>query len=450
VKATKPNCLLWTVVFLTLAGASGWFVYRRMPTGMAAIVGGIFGGVILLIGLSWFGAIPARIVEWWLIVRARFGGEPRDGKRTAIIGMLRGHGELEAPFSRERCVLYSYEIVTRDVVDGQSSERKAYEGFAMVPLSIEHGVERTRILARPEVPGLPADRPASRAAEANARQFVEKTGFEKVPIAAKDEPDLTRGDGHLRYDYSREPIETNIGACRLEEKVLRPDLNACVLGEYKADRHALIAPVTIRTGTAFAIAAAWRVVNAAIATAIFAAIALIVLAVFCANYPIDAAEQAHPEWTLGWWEIDLERFVDRNVRLPLARAGMRTSTGYRLQEVCEGCAKGRLEIDGRTIELKHAAYQGGRSVHLSPKPGDRDGVTLDGRDHVVLTVNGKSADVPPSWLQENDVETSLGQHGEYAGRVTVIAPDRSIRCRVTFNTRVDPDAWLPSRTPPPR
>lgn len=41
-------------------------------------------------------------------------------------------------------------------------------------------------------------------------------------------------------------------------------------------------------------------------------------------------------------------------------------------------------------------------------------------------------------------KTSLGSHGEYAGRVTVIAPDRSIRCRVHFNTRVDADAWLPS------
>ncbi|MFL6278888.1 MAG: hypothetical protein ACJ731_02145 [Vicinamibacterales bacterium] len=51
--------------------------------------------------------------------------------------------------------------------------------------------------------------------------------------------------------------------------------------------------------------------------------------------------------------------------------------------------------------------------------------------------------MPRSWLQPNDIETSLGSNGEYAGRVTVIAPHGGIRCRVTFNTRVDADAWLP-------
>jgi hypothetical protein len=33
----------------------------------------------------------------------------------------------------------------------------------------------------------------------------------------------------------------------------------------------------------------------------------------------------------------------------------------------EGCAKGVLEINGRTIELSHAAYRG-RTVHRSSTP----------------------------------------------------------------------------------
>jgi hypothetical protein len=131
--------------------------------------------------------------------------------------------------------------------------------------------------------------------------------------------------------------------------------------------------------------------------------------------------------------------------MPLAEAGVLSTQGYYLQEVCDGCANGRLEIDGRTVELRHARYAGGRTVHLSAKPGDRDGVTLTGSDEVVLTVNGKSAPVPDSWLQPNDIQTSLKQDGEYAGRVTVIAPERWIRCRVYFKTRVDPDAWLSRR-----
>lgn len=400
------------------------------------------GGLLLLFVVGWLAAIPVRIAEWWLIVRARFGSEPRDGKRAALLGTLRGHGELTAPFSRERCVLYAYEIIMRDVSDGESTDRKAYEGFAMVPLSVEHGTERTRILARPELPKLAAAYPKSLTAESNAKQFVESTKFVPAPKPSAEEKDLSHTDGHLRFDYSREPIETNIGACRLVEKILPGGVNVCALGTYRADRRALVAPVTLRTGTTFGIDAAWRVVNAGIAALIFAFIAAAAVAIFCVNFPLDAAEQASPDWTPQWWEIDLERFVDRNVSVPLAETGLLPSSGFYLREVCEGCAKGVLELDGRTIELAHAAYRGGRTVHLSATPGGTDGVTLDGKDRVILTVNGKSAAVPPSWLQRHDIETALGSHGDYSGRITVIAPDRSIRCRVSFATKVDADAWL--------
>lgn len=437
-KGTTATCLTWTTIFLTAAGASGWFVYRRAPSAGAAFVGALVGGVILLIAIAFLVGIVTRIRELALILRARLGGEPRDGKRVALIGTLRGHGELTSPFSRQRCVLYEYAIVSTRGEGNETSLRKVYEGFAMVPLTIDHGGERTRILAKPQ---LPAVKGAQATSHAHAQSYVEHTTFTPPP-KSEDEPDLANTDGHLRYDYRRDPAEANLLGCALTERVLPPDASVCALGRYRADRHALVAPVTLRVGEAFAIGAAWRMVTTALVTVIFTAIGLIALAVFCANFPLDAVEQSHPHWNIRWWEVDLERFVERNVRAPLVRAGAMHSIGFHLQELCEGCARGRLEIDGRTIELKHARYAGGRAVHLSAKPGDRDGVTLDGKDRVVLTIDGKSAPVPASWLQPNDIQTSLGSEGEYAGRVTVIAPDRWIRCRVYFNTRVDENAWL--------
>jgi hypothetical protein len=428
-------------VFLALAGVSGWFVYRRAPTTEGAFIGGTVGGLILLIAVSWFSAIPARILEWWRIVAAQLGGDPRDGQRVAIIGTLRGHGELTAPFSRERCVLYSYEIIARETHDNESTYRVAYEGFATVPLSIEHGAERTRILARPDIK-LPKTRPDSLTAKENAKLLVEHTTFAPAPKSSAIEKDLSHTDGHLRVDYRRDPVVTNIGACTLMERLLRAEANVCAIGEFRADRRALVAPVTLRTGKSFGIGAAWRVVNAAIACVIFSMFALIALTVFCMNFPIDAVEQARPQHTVEWWEIDLERFIQKHVKTPLVRSGFMNSSGFYVTPLCVGCAKGRLEIGGRTIELKHAAYTGGRSVHFSAKPGDRDGVTLDGKDRVVLTIDGKSAAVPASWLLPNDIVTALGSEGEYEGRVTVIAPDGWIRCRVAFNTRVDENAWL--------
>lgn len=420
------SCLAWTAVFLALAAASGWFVHRRVPAPGAALLGAFIGGVILVVTLSWLIGIATRFLEWWLVARARLGAEPRDGKRTAIIGTLRGRGELHSPVTRQRCVLYAYEIM--------SGARKAYEGFAMVPLLIEHGADRTQVVARPELPGLSAAHPAGTVAEANAKHFIEHASFGGIE-------DVLRHHGQLRFDLRTEPVVTNFSGCRFVEKVLRPDIEVCAIGTYNAERHTLNEPVAMRMGTAFGIGAAWRVVNATMATAISLLIAVVAIAGFCVTFPADAIEQSHPQTSLAWWEVDLERFVAKNIRTPLVASGVVSSPGYRLQQLCEGCAKGRLEIDGRVIELKHAAYRGGRAVHLSSTANGRDGVTLDGK-RVVLTINGKSADVPPSWLQPDDIETSLGEHGDYAGRVTVIAPDRWIRCRVSFNTRVDPEAWL--------
>ena len=287
VNKKKISCFAWLIVFLALAGASGWFVGRRIPEAEAALIGGFVGGVIFVIAISLILSIAIRIKEWWFLIRTQFGGEPED-------------------------------------------------------------------------------------------------------------PDAKVRSHHLQRQA-------------LEE-------------------------LTLRTGTSYGLRAAGRIVKTTIAAVIFTAIAIVIVAGFCTIFPLEAAE---PEW----WEVDLERYIDRKLRTPLVTSGVVSTRGYRLQTLCEGCANGRLEIGGNTIDLEHATYRGGRAVHLSATPDDRDGVTLDG-DRVVITRNGKPVDVPPSWLQPNDIQTALSENGEYEGRVTVIAPDGWIRCRASFHTRVDPKAWL--------
>lgn len=452
-KNQKLSCLFWLVLFLALAGAAAWFVYRRTADAGAATAGAFIGGILLLCVVSWLIAIPGRIAEWLLIVRAQLGREPQHGKRVALIGTLRGHGDLAAPFSHERCLAYEYEIrervVTRSGNTTTIEDKKAYEGFAMTALSIEHGTDRTRILARPEMK-LETRRRSDLTLAANAKHYIEGTKWDDGP-PPKDAPDLSPTDGRYRRDHRLRP-ETELGDnCQFIERLLIGNANVCAIGEYSSDKRALVAPVKLRTGQSFAIGAAWRVVNAGIGLVIFAAITLVAAAVFCANYPLDAAEASSPQWTLTWPEIELERFIDREVRTRMVEAGMlSSSSGFYLQDVCDGCAKGTVVVDGRTIELKHAAYVAPKTVHLSAKPGDRDGLTLTDGKRVTLTLDGKSAPIPASWFHENDVVTALGsvQRPEYAGRITVIAPDRWLRARVTFKTRVNVDDWLPGRTPP--
>ena len=432
-KSQKFTCLLFLVAFLALSGASGWFVYRREPN--AAFMGGLIGGVILIVAFSWGIAIPDRIADWLRIVRARFGGEPGDGKRVAIVGTLRGHGELQAPFSRMRCVAYEYELIA------VPATRKAYEGFAMVPLSIEHSAgARTRILARPELK-VDKNHPDPRSAEANARLYIENTEWD-APRSAET-VDRAHGDGRIREDIRHDPPAEAANA-HLVERIIPPDVDVCAMGTYSEDKHALVGDVTLEVGQSFGIRAAWRVVNAAFASAFCLALATVAAVLFCANFPLDAAEAANPQWTLTWPEIQFERVIDQRVRRPLTEAGILSMSGFSLREVCDGCAVGKLEIDGRTIELRHAAYVGGRAVHISATPGAKDGVTLDNKK-LVVTIDGKSAPVPASWLQPNDIVTALGSGPEvadYAGRITIVAPDGWIRCRVSFRTKVQSGAWL--------
>ncbi|MFP5246726.1 MAG: hypothetical protein ACLGH0_08530 [Thermoanaerobaculia bacterium] len=312
--------------------------------------------------------------------------------------------------------MYEYEIHTPQ---GQ----KAYEGFDMVPLTIEHGAERTRILGKPDIDSIKTTYP-----KVNAQHFIDNTTFEEPKS----------NDERERFDYKEEMAPDDVDGCRLSEKFLPPGANVCAFGQYDAGRQALVAPVTLRTGSAFAIDAAWRIVNAGLAAVIFSAIALIAGALFCANFPLDAVEQSHPDWELSWWEVDLERVVEKHVRMPLVKAGMLSAPGFYLPEVYEDRAKGRLEVHGKVIELKFALYRG-NGVHLSAHPDDKDGVTLVDSKRVILTVDGKSAEVPQSWLLPNDINTSLSETGDYAGRITVIAPDRSIRCRVSFKTDQSPE-----------
>lgn len=451
-KNAKFSCLVWTVVFLALSAASGWFVYRRAATSEAAVIGGLVGGVILIVMLSWLLAIANRIGELVLILRAKLGHEPRDGKRTALIGTLRSHGELTAPFSRERCAAYEYAITA--IETGRDSEgssttsfREAYEGFAMAPLVVEHGTERTRILAKPDLK-LKATVTDTPTAVANAQAYVDDTTFTPSPGPKAPEPDLSHTDGRFRVDHRTDPIVADVSSCRLVEKTLQANVGVCAIGEYSASKRALLAPVKMKTGDAFAIGAGWRVANAVFAEAFCVVLAVVVAAVFCANFPLDAAESSSPDWKLTWPEIELERMISKHVRTPMEQAGMLSgSSGFSLQDVCDGCAKGELIVNGRTIELKHAAYVGARAVHLSPTPGAKDGLTLTSGDHVVMTIDGKSALIPASWLLPNDIVTSLGSGpiADYAGRITILAPDRWVRARVTFKTKVDSNDWLSGR-----
>ena len=137
----------------------------------------------------------------------------------------------------------------------------------MVPLLIEHGTERTRILAKPTLPWQAT--PLEHGLVQHAREYVDRTKFEPAPKSGDTAHEQPHGDGRIRVDHQQESIEIARGPLRLTEKIMRADVSVCAIGDYSTDRHALTGEVKVRAGNDFAIAAAWRVVNGVIAAVIF-------------------------------------------------------------------------------------------------------------------------------------------------------------------------------------
>jgi hypothetical protein len=228
----------------------------------------------------------------------------------------------------------------------------------------------------------------------------------------------------------------------------------CVLGRYSEERRALVPDpdalvnaATIRTGTPASfrrgavMKAVWSVVGVVICSALVTGAAIL----FAVNVPMDASEQMNPGRRFFWQEVKLERWLDREVRLPLVKSGTLTTPGMYFLELCAPCATGRLEANGRVVELKYAGAWENEStmeVHLAAAEGEKDGVTVTfdrkaRSSRTVVTMNGRDFQIPEEWTLPNDVQTAMGSDQFLDGRVNVLAPNDSIRLRAAFRTPVE-------------
>lgn len=448
------TCLRTLLIYALIAAAVGAVVYHRFPELGAAIWSGIIAGFFVWLAFAYLLAIPSHLLDWW---RMRPGVPPRDGKRSAVIGPIRASGHsLHAPFSKTPCVAYHYKITSMET----ESESTDYEGFALVPSYIATDEGQVRVHAYPEL-DVPWNRLTGEEPRDHARAWIAATTFKNTRaeglegMMAELRQLNADDDGSIRYDYRIDPVADDLGKCRIEERVIRSGETVCALGKYSEQRKALVPdpavamhPVTITLGErgSFRGKALRKAFGSAVGVVICAALVAGAALLFLMNVPMDAAEQRNPARRFLWEEVKLERWLERQVRQPLQAADVVNAPGMHFLTLCNGCATGRFEANGRVLELKHAGgwqNDAQRVIHLAAAAGERDGVTItaarqrDAIPEVILTLNGRSFPVPREWLAARDYETALDANDLLDGRLTVMAPNDAVRVRASFRVPLE-------------
>jgi hypothetical protein len=434
-------CLKLLVLYLVLvAGVAVVAWYRTADTGFATLAGFI-GAVPLWLAVAYLISIPGRIRDWILIRRAARGAPEQDGKRTAVLGTLRALREtLRAPFSDTPCVAYTYAVDTI----GEDTPGGSFNGSAMAPAAVHTRFGDFRLLAMPDFEEHPRLLTGSDVMS-KAKRFFEATEFTQGTRVFNAPLDT---HGGYRHDRAIGTSAPNFERSAYKELVFAPGEPVCVIGAYDSARRGLVPDpkaaflgLVLKRGTEQSIASRaarapfTALIGAAFFTAIFAVAALWTLAAM----PLDAAEQVNASRVIWWPEVRLERWLERDVRPRMV--SMLGTPGTRLPELCAGCARGRIEILGEVIPLTTAVGRENAEQMVLEVRGEGATIvrTWDKKTRtpaLAIERNGRTFVVPPDWLSPEDVQTFGGSENEVEGRITIVAPDDSIRCRVYFSVRL--------------
>lgn len=446
------SCLKLLLAYAVAAALVGVVIYHRVPVFPAAFWGGVIAGFFVWLTIAYLISIPSGLLDWWNL---RPGVGPRDGKRAVIAGPIRALGAAaHAPFTKTACVAYHYKITSW----AGENPATAYEGFLLVPSYVATEEGQVKIQAWPE---LDVEWEPVRGAELkeNVRAYIEATAFTNTVAGGfKGMIDEMRkltsdDDGAIRFDYRIAGVD-DLDKCRIEERVIRPGDAVCAVGRYSEERKALVPDpkavmhgITIRRGDAGSERgrALRKAFTGVIAVVVCTAILAVAAALFLVNFPLDASEQQNPGRRFLWEEVKLERWLDAHLRDRLIAAGTLGTRGMYFLELCDHCATGRLEANGRVIELRHAEgweSETRRVMHLSAAKGDADGVTIDydrkGRKlQVFVIMNGRPFPVPDSWLRPHDFQTSFDSNQTMDGRLTVMSPNDEVRVRTSWRVPLE-------------
>jgi len=445
----KSACFAWLGLYLFLAISVGAIVYRRMPVAQTAVVAGAIGGGIAWIGVGFLAGIRQKFADVRMIRRGLAGEPPVDGEKIAAIGRIipTGAQPLLSPLTRTPAVAYKYEIQS---IRSKSS-RILFDGFALIPSAIQSSQGTIRILAYPEL--LIRRKSLSRdQVEDNAAEYIRNTEFRdpgRAGIQASFKEimaDFKDDDGSIRTDQRTSSDQPDLSNVWYTEQVISPGDRVCAIGRFSVQRGGLVPDpnlplhqITIRKGEPDSfvrktiLGAFGNLIGAAIFLGAFAA----GLVMFMTVVPLEAAEHLAPSQNPTWFEVRLERLLNKRVRIPLLQAGV-LDEEIVPPAVEPGAARGRVISEGREVEVRRAS---------ATREGDETTVRID-ENLLVLKINerkrpaslqisGQTIDFASSADDIDLMVFSAAGEGEVVGRLTYFSDRNSgVAAHVSFRAPV--------------
>ena len=439
-KSLARTCLLWFVLYLALAALAGAVVYERFPRLQAAVVAGLAAGFFLWVSLGYLTGVKTKGNEARQLRKAIDGERPEDGERVAVAGIATGSFEfLESPISRKRCLVYEYKAMPPE-----NESLAAWEGLALVPMTIEGRSGPVRILAAPELSS-PGEAVGSAEHWNNFREYVARTTYLqhgsidfKRDFAHFKEIN-TDSDGRIRDDVrnlDRDDLETMV----LSEKIVAPGDKVVAFGLFSSnhgglvpDEKAVMRSVKIFKGEPEELlrkVTRRRPIDllmgcGCLLPVIVAAIAAIV------TMPLPAIEQIFPEKDPSWLEVR----VEKKVREETARAGLLPNRGTPSIELEPGTARGKVTLRGVTSRWTHArAIRHGLNVEvvLTGQASPLD-MRFD-KDGTLQWIELGNAELPAGDVSVEQIEIA---ENEIRGRITYLTPKNDPSLRVTFRASIE-------------
>jgi len=443
-ESLKRSCLRWLLGYVVMALLLAALVYARFPRVQVALGGGFAAAIFVWFTIGYLFGIRARRAEGRMIRKGMREGRPEDGEKVAVAGTISSSFEtLEAPITGRRCVAYEYKALA-----GTNQQYAAYEGFALVPLSIDGPRGSIRLFATPEL-AFDAETPTRIEQYERLRDYVSRTQFtieQGVNIKARLEhlkTVLADDDGRLRYDIRHE-LAPDVDALRLQEKTLAPGEHVVAIGRYSAARNALVPdatqllhPVKIRKGEPGELARSTGrdLVDGMMSCGcLLPVIAAAILGL--AIVPLDGIEQMFPKKDPSWTEIRVEQWMRKVVRPKLA--GILHESGGEYAIVLDsGQARGKLTVGDTTIPLTRArAVRDGEAIEVSlTNDTATSGVIVrlrEKRIESLRVIGGGTIDAAHA-----DVETLASDSDSINGRLLALSPGSGPRMRAMFRAAIE-------------
>jgi hypothetical protein len=434
-KSLKKTCGAWTVVYLVCALLLGFIAGRRFL--IAAIPGGLIGGGILWVGIAYLSGIATKVAEARKLRSSLSGDPPRDGEIVTIAGRIMPISEtLTSPFDRAACVAYNYKI---QMPQGRNSALWEYQGVALAPSVIQGPHGTMKILALPEL-DVPEKFCRGAEAERNAAEFVAATEF-TVPIPFK--PADTKSP-RVRYDHRRSHPE-KVEYASLFEKVVTPGQEVCAIGMYSAaegglthEPDTLVPTLKLMKGDTDAIQRTLlrRSIGNALGGLFFIALTLIGVALLYIYVPLEAGEQMSRNRTTWWWEVRLERFIDKELKRPPHNKRQELTPTM----LSAGEAHGRIEVAGRevnptaaTASYEHKTY----TVAITDGSVTVANATINVHPYHLAHLDLLGTAIPQdAFEKDGELEVLDYDKDQIEARITYLDGEGQPRCRIAFKARV--------------